>query len=101
MLHEFWAAMDGLSTMVARKRWWRMGRTGGNMTDEDASRLSGHGGARPIFAASPPTMPQKSRQNRNRKRKATLKLVKRMIAREEREQAAQGVAGKEAPGKEA
>ncbi|MBK8948660.1 MAG: hypothetical protein IPM68_07300 [Flavobacteriales bacterium] len=46
-------------------------------------------------------MPQKSRQNRNRKRNATLKRVKRMIAREEREQAAQGVAGKEAPGKEA
>ncbi len=33
-------------------------------------------------------MPQKSRQNRNRKRKATLKLVKRMIAREEEEQRA-------------
>ncbi len=30
-------------------------------------------------------MPQKSRQNRNRKRKATLKLVKRMIARDEEE----------------
>lgn len=31
-------------------------------------------------------MVQKSRQNRNRKRKATLKLVKRMIARDQQEQ---------------
>lgn len=60
------------------------------MTDKDASRLSGGGEQRPIFAASPPTMPQKSRQNRNRKRKATLKLVKRMIAKDEEQAQGQG-----------
>lgn len=45
-------------------------------------------------------MPQKSRQNRNRKRKATLNLVKRMIARDEQEQAAQASSGKEPGGRE-
>ncbi|MBV6405083.1 MAG: hypothetical protein GFGODING_01849 [Flavobacteriales bacterium] len=43
-------------------------------------------GAACIFAVSRPIMVQKSRQNRNRKRKATLKLVKRMIARDQQEQ---------------
>ena len=46
-------------------------------------------------------MPQKSRQNRNRKRKATLKLVKRMIAREEQELSTVPPSRKDAPGEAA
>lgn len=59
-------------------------------------------GAEPHLCPIAPIMPQKSRQNRNRKRKATLKLVKRMIARDEQEEATKPApAGKEPHGNEA
>lgn len=65
--------------------------------------MSGPGGCpgrgpEPHLCPIAPTMPQKSRQNRNRKRKATLKLVKRMIAREEQELSTAQVPKKEASG---